>query len=173
MNQSSSFLFTESSFCFLQKEILMQQPGEPRKHHLSEVLQGWSKSKDAGVIWYNRWFYFFINTLLTILVIRFGLQFYPKKKFFFIIFQYGGAQCKWSSSFGRCPLKISSFFNILLTYLIFQLILANVVIFEWICREGRNQNWPLYYVSYWIVLYFFRFWVPIIHTSSKLKKILF
>ena len=49
------------------------------------------------------------NSLLTIFVIRFRVL--PKEKVSFIILQYGGAQCEWSSSLNRCAPKTSSFFT--------------------------------------------------------------
>ena len=70
--------------------------------------------KGAGIIWLNRWFYFFINLPKTPnwQFLQLDLEFSSiQKKFSFVIFQYGGAQYEWSSSLSRFPPKFSTFIN--------------------------------------------------------------
>ena len=57
-----------------------------------------SELKEAGIIWQNIWFYFFINIPKTL----------NCKKVSFVVFQYGGTQYEWSSSLKRFPPKFSS-----------------------------------------------------------------
>ena len=68
-----------------------------------------------------RWFYFKISIPKTLnwQFLQLDLEFsstqscsivYFVKESVSVIFQYGGAQCEWSSSLNRCPPRTSSFF---------------------------------------------------------------